>query len=78
MSDQTEAFPLSPAEKRLVKLKELRNFLLDEMDKRDKAVASAVEKREDAVDRLKDIEEIILSLEVSTPVDPVTGELEAS
>lgn len=70
-----EMFPLSPSEKRLVKLKQLREFLTDELDKRDKAVESAVEKRETAKDRLEDIEEIILSLEVSIPVDPASGEL---
>lgn len=63
---------MTEAEKRVAKLKGLREFLLDECDRRDKAVESAVEKRENARDRLEDLDAVLLSLAGG---DPATGEM---
>lgn len=76
IAGQVEAFPETAAEKRSRVLEQVRDKLVEEYDKAEKAVDGAVTKLHNIKTLLEDMESVILQLKAeSHGVDPDTGEV---
>lgn len=78
MPGQTEVFPETAEEKRSRVLEQVRDKLVEDFDKAEKSVDTAVSKMHAIKELLEDVEAVILGLKAqSRGVDPDTGEVGA-